>query len=98
MQTKSSPYLVLVMFFLLGYFLLSAPLPPGPDGKPRENLFQRTVVAVKVWLFDHRHLFKEDGEQRRYTTDEWHSAYANRKPERPIGPDGFPVIKHGEGF
>jgi len=99
MKTKSSflPWLLLLVVAAVALFDRPAGAPGQP---PRENLFERTVVAVKVWLFDHRHLFKEDAPpaERRYTTDEWHAAYANRPPQRKTGPDGFPLIDHGEGF
>ena len=68
------------------------------DRKSR-NIFSRLVNVAKVWL-----LFRSDEEpaappiEQRYTTDEWHSQYANRTPKREIGADGYPILKHGDGL
>lgn len=99
MKTKTNflPWLLLLIVVAFLIFDRPATVPGSP---PRESIFQRAVVAVKVWLFDHRHLFQDESlpAERRYTTDEWHATYANRPPQRKPGPDGFPVIDHGEGF
>lgn len=71
----------------------------GSSDHKSRNLLSRLVNVAKVWL-----LFRSDEEppaplvERRYTTDEWHSQYANRTPKREIGADGYPILKHGDGL
>lgn len=101
MQTKRSWLPWFIIGALVVYMLASTPdATPNPDGRRPRTFLSRIVTVAKAWL-----LFQAINEepetppaQRRYTTDEWHSQYANQTPKREIGPDGFAVLKHGEGF
>ena len=59
MRTNQTGFFILAAI-VAAVLLDSVVAPASPDGKPRENLISRAVVAVKVWLFDHRHLFKDE--------------------------------------